>query len=129
MEPGIAGNGAGEILGAAASSGTRWMLLCPNGLITIAAVMAEGNFGGGVRCCFDEDGARTEEGRFQNGTEGGTPPMFFGECASDCELRGCGRAENKSVQAIEKKGFKWGCFSKRRGEFTYEYSLRRSMCQ
>jgi hypothetical protein len=31
--------------------------LSPNGLITIAADVAEGNVGGGERCCFDEDAA------------------------------------------------------------------------
>ena len=73
----ITGDGAGEILGVGARGGTRWMLLCPNGLITIAAVMAEGNFGGGARCCFDEDGAGTKGGQFQNGTEGGYTPYVF----------------------------------------------------
>ena len=52
---------AGEILGVAVGSGARWISLSPNGLITIAAVWPEGNFGGPVRCCFDEDRRRRGE--------------------------------------------------------------------
>lgn len=56
------------------------MLLCPNGLITIAAVVAEGNFGGGVRCCFDEDGARPEAGGSKMGRRG-VYTLCFLKCA------------------------------------------------
>jgi hypothetical protein len=55
--------------------------------------------------------------------------MFFEVCVSNCGLRGCGEAGNECVQAVEKKGVRWGCFSKRRGEFTDEYSVRESTCQ
>jgi hypothetical protein len=51
----ISGGWAGGILGVVASSGTRWISLDPNNLITIAAVKEEGNFGGWMKCCFDED--------------------------------------------------------------------------
>jgi hypothetical protein len=69
------------------------------------------------------------EGRFQNGTEGGIPPMFFDVRESGFESMVCGRTGNECVQAVEKKGFRWGCFSKRRGDFTEQYSVRESTCQ
>jgi hypothetical protein len=42
--------------------------------------------------------------RFQNGKNRAIPPMFFEECARDLESAGCGRAENKCVEPIERKG-------------------------
>jgi len=37
---------AGEILGVRVVGGTRWISLVPNGLITIAVTVTEGNVGG-----------------------------------------------------------------------------------
>ena len=89
-------------MGAAVGSETRWISLDPNGLSNIAATVTEGNVSSAERCCFDEGAAPAEESRFQNGTEGGTPPMFFKEWESGFESMGCGRAENKSLQVVEK---------------------------
>ena len=68
--------------------------------------------------------------------EGGTPPMFCKEWGSGVESAGCGRAENKSVQAVEKKGVanlrEWAEAvrgSKRGVEFTDEDNTPRSRCQ
>ena len=62
--------------------------------------------------------------------------MFCKEWRSGVESAGCGRAENKSVQAVEKKGVadlrEWAEAvrgSKREVEFTHEYSVRESTCQ
>jgi hypothetical protein len=68
--------------------------------------------------------------------ERGYPPMFCKEWGSGVESAGCGRAENKSVQAVEKKGVadlrEWAevvRVSKREVEFTNEYNMWRSRCQ
>jgi hypothetical protein len=67
--------------------------------------------------------------RFKMGRKGVYPPMFFEERESGFESVSCGMAENKSVQAIENAGFNERVYSKREGDFIYEYSLKESTCQ
>jgi hypothetical protein len=69
------------------------------------------------------------EWRSKMGRRGVYPRMFFEVCGSNVESMGCRVAGNECVQAVEKKGVREGGFSKRRGEFTYEYSWRGSTCQ
>ena len=99
-------------------------------MITIAAKDEEGNVSGGEKClgneerCLDASRCGPKMGR-----KGGTPPMFFVECASAGRSMSCGCAENKCVQAVEKMAVNWGCCSKRRAEFIYEYNVGASTCQ
>ena len=116
---------------APAVAGARWMMLCPNGLITIAVKNEEGNVSGGASWRWKEEDAKAmfAWGSSKMGGKGGYTPYVFKEWGSGFESRSCELAENECVQAVEKTGLKYECCSKRRAEFTYKYNVGESICQ